>query len=45
MKNFLSIESASVAELHAWVDESGSNRDLDPNTYVLAAALSPECRR
>lgn len=28
-----------MAELHAWVDESGSDRALDPNTYILAAAL------
>jgi hypothetical protein len=30
-----------VAELHAWVDESESNKLLDPNTYILAAALCP----
>jgi hypothetical protein len=30
-----------VAELHAWVDESGSDQAVDPNTYILAAALCP----
>ena len=28
-----------MAEMYAWVDESGSDRTLDPNTYILAAAL------
>jgi hypothetical protein len=28
-----------MAELHAWVDESGSDSARDPNTYILAAAL------
>lgn len=31
-----------MAELHAWVDESGSHRTKDPNTYILVAALCPE---
>jgi hypothetical protein len=28
-----------MAEMHAWVDESGSDRTRDPNTYILAAVL------
>ena len=28
-----------MAVMHAWVDESGSDRTLDPDTYILAAAL------
>lgn len=31
-----------MAELHAWVDESGSHQALDPYTYILAAALCPQ---
>lgn len=30
---------APAATFTAWVDESGSNHVLDPNTYILAAAL------
>jgi hypothetical protein len=30
-----------MTELHAWVDESGSHRQLDPHTYLMAATLSP----
>lgn len=31
-----------MAELHAWVDESESDRTLDPHTYLFAAVLCPE---
>lgn len=30
-----------MADLHAWVDESASDRTRDPHTYILAAALCP----
>lgn len=32
-------ENGGVGELCAWVDESGSDRARDPDTYILAAAL------
>lgn len=28
-----------MREMHAWIDESGSDSRRDPNTYILAAAL------
>lgn len=36
----MSVDRTPQTEMHAWIDESGSNYSLDPGIYILAVVIT-----